>query len=108
MAQRTSFSDPPPDDDGEFEDEYLHPDDIEYDPDSEDLDREFTWGDSPEQPCPHCGATITEDHQRCPACELFITKEDESAQPSSQTPFVKWMVIATLAMIVLVWLLQMM
>ncbi|MFO0936584.1 MAG: hypothetical protein U0798_08745 [Gemmataceae bacterium] len=82
MGRWTRCEDPP--DDFDEDDEYPHPDDIEYDPEEDDAFNEFMRNDSPEVPCPHCGETITEDHQRCPHCQLYITKEDEprEAKPS--------------------------
>lgn len=100
MPRRTTFEEP----DDDFEDEYTHPDDIEYDPELEDNEREFTEGDSPHVPCPHCGATITEDHQRCPHCESFITKEDAPAEKKS--PFVMIMLVVSLLLIIVCWVMS--
>ena len=100
MPCRTTYDEPPDD----WEDEYLHLDDIEYDPEQDDAEAEFTSGDSPDVPCPHCGKTITEDHQRCPHCESFITKEDAPAEKKS--PFMAIMLGLTLFAILLFWILR--
>lgn len=100
MPRRTTFDEP----DDDFEDEYPHPDDIEYDPEVEDFEREFTTGDSPDVPCPHCGEMITEDHQRCPHCEALITKEDAPAEKKS--PFVMIMLGVTVFILLVFWVLQ--
>ena len=97
MPRRTTFEEPPDDE----EDEYLHPDDIEYDPEFDDNEAEFTKGDSPEVPCPHCGKTIMEDHQRCPHCESFITKEDAPAEKKS--PLIMILLGITLLAILVFW-----
>lgn len=103
MARRTYLSEPPPDDDGESED--LLSDDVAYDPDAEDADREFTEGDSPEIPCPRCREPITEDHQRCPHCSMYVTREDApEPERSTATPFVQWVAWISVIAIVLIWL----
>ena len=101
MPRHTTYDEPPDDD---FDENYLHPDDIEYDPEYEDADAEFTSGDSPDVPCPHCGKTITEDHQRCPFCNAFITKEDAPAEKKSS--FVMIMLLISLVAILIFWVLK--
>src|SRR5262249_46055894 len=75
MARRTRYEeDDPPDD---WADDYGAADG-EYDPEADwSPADEFLPGEAAEIPCPHCGAAITEDHQRCPKCEMFISREDE-------------------------------
>ena len=95
---RTEEEDPPDD----WEDEYTHPDDIEYDPEDDDAFNEFTKDESPEIPCPHCGEMITEDHLRCPHCEMYLSSED--APPEKKSRFVYVMLGLTLLSIFLFWI----
>jgi uncharacterized OB-fold protein len=64
-----------------------------YDQDSEDDD----WGDDTDEesddgyiPCPHCGETMLEAAEHCPACNRWITNEDMPKKRSS------WWVIAVI------------
>jgi predicted nucleic acid-binding Zn ribbon protein len=96
MPRHTRFDeDDPPDDWG---DDYGTADET-YDPEADwSPDDEFLPGEAAEIPCPHCGATITEDHQRCPKCEMFLTKEDETQEVGSGAGF-KWIVILALCLV---------
>lgn len=99
MPRRTRFDeDEPPDD---WEDDY-GADDDRYDPEAEWApDDEFLPGDAAEIPCPHCGATITEDHQRCPKCEMYLTKEDPG--PRSGKGWVWAVLMALCLLMALMW-----
>lgn len=102
MPYRTTYAEP--EDGDEEREEYLHPDDIEYDPDEAEAEAEFASGDSPDVPCPYCGQTITEDHQRCPRCENYISKED--APPTPKSSFVMIMLVVSLVAVLLFWVLK--
>ena len=39
-------------------------------------------GDDSTDECPHCGASIYEDIERCPRCENYISREDTPSQRS--------------------------
>jgi hypothetical protein len=89
--------DDPPED---WEDDYGAADG-EYDPEADwSPDDEFLPGEAAEVNCPHCGTAITEDHQRCPKCEMFITKEDDP-EATSGGGGVKWVVIVALGLVFL-------
>ncbi len=78
MPKRTTYEDDEPPED--WEDDYGAAEEADYDPEADwSPGDEFLPGEAAEIPCPHCGAMITEDHQRCPKCDMFITKEDEPA-----------------------------
>jgi predicted nucleic acid-binding Zn ribbon protein len=96
MPRRTRFDeDDPPDD---WEDDY-GVDDEAYDPEADwSPDDEFLPGEAADVACPHCGAAITEDHQRCPTCEMFLTKEDEPQEVGSGAGL-KWIVILALCLV---------
>ena len=63
---------PAPDDDEDDED-----DDYGYGTDDGDDDAETV-------PCPHCGAEVYEDAERCPRCERYLSAEDRPS-PSRAT-----------------------
>ena len=54
---------------------------IVRDYDADDLDDD-EWDDDPEDdettaPCPHCGASIHDDAERCPDCGRYLSREDD-------------------------------
>ncbi len=57
-------------------------------PASDDVDFD-EFGDStvPTLPCPHCGAEIYEDAERCPHCEEYLS--DEDVRPARKS----WLII---------------
>jgi hypothetical protein len=42
-------------------------------PDVDDLDDD---DDDETVPCPHCGAAVYEDAERCPRCENYLSREE--------------------------------
>ncbi len=59
--------------------------------DDDDLpDGVYHDDDWPTVKCPHCRAEIAEGSERCPRCEMYITRED-SVEP--KTAFWKWMML---------------
>src|SRR5437016_5297539 len=100
MPRRTtSRDDDPPDD---WDDDFGADEGAGYDPEADwSPGDEFLPGDPAEVPCPHCGATITEDHQRCPACDMFISKEDV-AQEEGGGRGVLWAVLMGLCLLMAV------
>jgi predicted nucleic acid-binding Zn ribbon protein len=101
MPRRTRFDeDDPPDD---WEDDYEAADE-EYDPEADwSPDDEFLPGEAAEIPCPHCGATITEDHQRCPQCEMFLTKENNPEVATGGNGLTWVVIIAICLVFTIVW-----
>jgi predicted nucleic acid-binding Zn ribbon protein len=99
VAKRTTFDhEDPPDD---WEDDYGAGEDAEYDPEADwSPGDEFLPGEAAEIDCPHCGAIVTEDHQRCPKCDMFITKEDDPETRGGQG--LTWIVIVAVALILTV------
>lgn len=71
--------------------------------DPDDDSDEFDVGDEdddPTAPCPHCGAWVYDDAERCPACERYLSRE-EMRQPSRPT----WVVLtAVLLLAGMIWL----
>jgi hypothetical protein len=67
----------------------------------EDLDDD-DWpddeDDEPTIPCPHCRREIHEDSQRCPYCELYISKEDA---PPDRKPW--WIIIGVIVCLYVVY-----
>lgn len=60
-------------------------------------DDEQEWQDEDESsyiPCPNCGETMLEDAEYCPACDRWITSED---QPQKRQSW--WIVVIILALI---------
>ena len=76
--------------------------DAEYDPDDPETDPQGLYDDDgpPMVPCPHCGAEVFEDSERCPRCEGYWSKED--APTSRGGTWVILMILALLAAIILV------
>lgn len=85
-------------------------------PDEDDPEEDRDWEDSedydPDDPetypaglyadpepatiaCPHCGAEVLEDSERCPRCEAYISKEET---PTSSGPSA-WVVVLVLALL---------
>jgi hypothetical protein len=74
----------------------------DYDPEADwSPDDEFLPGEAAEVPCPHCGAEITEDHHRCPKCEMFLSKEDDPEVATNGTGLT-WIVITAVVLILAV------
>ncbi|HEX4613692.1 MAG TPA: hypothetical protein VH092_36255 [Urbifossiella sp.] len=56
------------------------PDDDEDADDSGEYGAYAGGGDDAETvPCPHCGADVYEDAERCPRCEKYLSAEDRPA-----------------------------
>jgi predicted nucleic acid-binding Zn ribbon protein len=54
--------------------------------------------------CPHCGAALYEDSERCPRCERYLSSEELPTR--RQHPW--WILIAALVclLIVLAWIIR--
>jgi hypothetical protein len=108
-APRPPFDDGYPQDIPDDDDGYVHPPD-HVDEDDQDFwedDDEFDPDGGGDIACPHCSKIISEDHKLCPHCGFFVTREDESANTSSRSPFLKGMIVlilvATILGILLSW-----
>src|SRR5262249_48090039 len=98
VPRHTRFDDDPPDD---WEDDFGAAEE-DYDPEADwSPDDEFLPGEAAEIPCPHCGATITEDHQRCPKCGTFISREDDPEAGGTGRTWV--IVVAVLLLVTIIW-----
>ena len=82
------------DDDESVVDESEFPDDADADEDEDAVG---------EVPCPYCGATISEDAERCPKCGMYISAEDA---PRRMPIWMVVTVILLLAAILVVWVLH--
>jgi len=70
-----------------------------------DYDADDGWDDVDDSddgymPCPHCGATMLEDAEYCPACDRWMTSED---QPDKRHP---WWIIVVIGALILVMILS--
>lgn len=68
------------------DDEIDGPDDWDGDDDDDDDD------DDGNDPCPHCGASIYGDSERCPICGEYLSRED-----TPWTPKPLWIVLGVAA-----------
>jgi hypothetical protein len=101
VPRRTTTRDDEPPDDGD--DDYGAAEE-DYDPEADwSPDDEFLPGEAAEIPCPHCGAAITEDHHRCPKCEMFLSKEDDPEAATSGTGLTWVVVIAAVLLLTVAW-----
>ena len=71
-----------------------------YDPDPSDMDpdddEDYSYNsESSTEPCPHCGAEVSEYAEQCPACGRYISHEDA---PRNRYP--RWVVITTILLLV--------
>ena len=53
--------------------------------------------DDPTLPCPHCGAEVYENAERCPECGKYLSEEDV---PSGPKPL--WIIVGVLVCLVIV------
>jgi predicted nucleic acid-binding Zn ribbon protein len=99
VPRRTRFDeDDPPDD---WADDYGAAEEG-YDPEADwSPGDEFLPGEAAELPCPHCGAAITEDHQRCPNCEMFLTKEGDP-KTTGNSSGLTWIVVIAVVLVLIV------
>ena len=69
-------------------------DDYEDDdnPDDEEPDEPQDEDDVETIPCPHCGKPVYEEAERCPHCELYLSREDA---PAGRKPV--WIIIGAAA-----------
>jgi hypothetical protein len=71
---------------------------LEGNPDDEDDVYPDDEDEEPTIPCPHCGAEIHEDSERCPSCEAYISKQDA---PPSPKPW--WFIVGVIACLYVVY-----
>ena len=79
--------------------EHCTEDDFEDDGDEfEDLD--YDEDDTDEAVCPHCGADVYDDADRCPKCGQNIVKgrDPESQWPASRPAWPMWVIITALVL----------
>jgi predicted nucleic acid-binding Zn ribbon protein len=75
----------------------------DYDPDeSESYPQGLYEDDGPATiPCPHCGEDVLEDSERCPNCEMYLSREDSPGKSRKGL----WMILAVFALLaVLMWI----
>lgn len=78
-------------------------DEDRYDPDDPETYPEglYTDDEPGTVPCPHCGKDVLEDSERCPNCEMYLSKEDAPVESRSGP----WMMVLVLALLgVLMWI----
>jgi len=64
----------------EYEDEDEDEEEQYEDSDSPDDSDLIDGEDSAENPCPYCGAMVSEMAERCPRCRSYLTQEDARAR----------------------------
>ncbi len=69
----------------------VHDDDFDG-PDDWEGDDEGDEDDDGNDPCPHCGASIYGDSERCPICGKYLSREDVP-----RTPKPWWILIGVVA-----------
>jgi hypothetical protein len=99
---RTRHDEPDEDDPDDWDESDEYDAARDYDPDDPETYPQGLYDDDgpPTIPCPHCGAEVLEESERCPRCESYLSQED--APPVRGGTWVIVMLLAVLAAVILV------